>query len=168
MHELEALSQSEYSPPGMFSFEELVAFMQEERVQHKFAILGIEPNDAWSLYKLIDKDGTDLIEISTFLEGCMKLRGEATKLDLESLSYRFEAHANNLREFMGHVVQDQLDSKYLFDKLIAKMGQLEIHNDYILGKLIDEDHKLSDEVHTFGRRLGTGLSRDNAQTSSSI
>merc|ERR1712072_939710 len=36
-------------------------------------------------------------------KGCMKLRGEATRLDLELFAYSFRFHMNKLDRFMEHV-----------------------------------------------------------------
>jgi len=101
--ELDDLNQNDDSPEGMFTFEELQDFMQEPRVQARFGILGIEADDAWSLFKLIDEEQSDIVSIENFVKGCMKLRGEATRLDLELFAYSFRFHMNKLDRFMEHV-----------------------------------------------------------------
>merc|ERR1712178_124613 len=135
--ELDDMNQSAASPEGMFTFQELQGFMQEEIVKAKFGILGIEPEDAWSLFKLIDVDQTNLVDTDSFLEGCIKLRGEATRLDLELLTYTFNFHMDNLNQFMEHVVmrlQEDVASvaldgrlaKEQIDANTAKVHQLEV------------------------------------------
>merc|ERR1711988_1160796 len=103
--ELDEMNQSEESPPGVFTFEELVSSVHIPRFQAKFAVLGIEPEDAFSLFKLLDKSGDGIIDGDEFVSGCLRLRGMATRLDVEMLSYSFEFHMKKLDKFMEHVTE---------------------------------------------------------------
>jgi len=85
--DLDEIEQSSESPPGMCTFSELEIFLADPRLRAELAILGLETDDAEALFKLIDVDGDGCIETHAFISGCMRLRGEATKLDMQLLSY---------------------------------------------------------------------------------
>ena len=51
-------------------------------VREYFETLGLSVWDAWSFFKLLDADGGGLVEIEEFLMGCLRLRGQATAIDV--------------------------------------------------------------------------------------
>ena len=51
-------------------------------VQEYFATLGLDVWDAWSFFKLLDADAGGSVEIEEFLMGCLRLRGQATAIDV--------------------------------------------------------------------------------------
>ena len=47
-----------------------------------FQTLGLDVWDAWSFFKLLDKDSGGAVEVEEFLMGCLRLRGQATAMDV--------------------------------------------------------------------------------------
>lgn len=80
--ELDEIEQSDESPPGMVTKSDLDLFMEDERVSASFALLGIEPWDSEVLFRLLDAGEVGMVPIEDFVDGCMKLRGDAQRLDL--------------------------------------------------------------------------------------
>jgi len=64
-------------------FEEKLA---DERVKAWFRMLDLEVNDAWTLFKLLDVDGTGLVDLDEFVTGCLQLRGSAKCMDVAKVS----------------------------------------------------------------------------------
>lgn len=107
--DIDDINTSEESPPGKFTFDELQYVLRDDQVKARFAIVGIEPEDAWTLFKLIDTDDEKIINTDQFISGCLRLRGDATRLDLELLGYDFQFLVRKLDGFMEHVV-DKLEA----------------------------------------------------------
>jgi len=51
-------------------------------VKEYFATLGLDVYDAWQFFKLLDLDGGGAVEIEEFLMGCLRLRGQATAMEM--------------------------------------------------------------------------------------
>ncbi|CAE7261761.1 SCN11A, partial [Symbiodinium pilosum] len=63
-----------------------VAFEQhinDPQVAAYFRALDMDLNNVWKLFTLLDPDGSGTIDLQEFVEGCLKLRGPATRLDME-------------------------------------------------------------------------------------
>lgn len=45
-------------------------------------MLGLDVDDAWSFFKLLDLDDGGDVEIEEFLMGCLRLRGTARAIDI--------------------------------------------------------------------------------------
>jgi len=70
---------------GLVTIHEFETLMTDDALQAHFAAMEIEPDDAWTLFKLIDKDMTNCIDIDEFVLGCMRLRGAAKGIDVALL-----------------------------------------------------------------------------------
>jgi len=62
------------------AFEEHI---NEPQVAAYFRALDMDLNHAWKLFTLLDPDSSGTIDLEEFVEGCLKLRGPATRLDME-------------------------------------------------------------------------------------
>eukprot|EP00435_Cladocopium_sp_Y103_P035386 s836_g9.t1 len=62
------------------AFEEHI---NEPQVAAYFRALDMDLNNAWKLFTLLDPDNSGTIDLTEFVEGCLKLRGPATRLDME-------------------------------------------------------------------------------------
>lgn len=51
-------------------------------VQAYFEVMGLDVDDAWSFFKLLDLDDGGDVEIEEFLMGCLRLRGTARAIDV--------------------------------------------------------------------------------------
>ncbi|CAE7376338.1 Scn11a [Symbiodinium sp. CCMP2592] len=63
-----------------------IAFEQhinDPQVAAYFRALDMDLNNVWKLFTLLDPDGSGTIDLQEFVEGCLKLRGPATRLDME-------------------------------------------------------------------------------------
>eukprot|EP00931_Biecheleriopsis_adriatica_P019327 TRINITY_DN13200_c0_g1_i1.p1 TRINITY_DN13200_c0_g1~~TRINITY_DN13200_c0_g1_i1.p1 ORF type:complete len:246 (-),score=36.48 TRINITY_DN13200_c0_g1_i1:421-1158(-) len=93
---------SNISSDGVITLVDFESQFQSDEVKAFFQSLNLEPSDAWSLFKLIDRDGTGDIDIGEFLEGCLALRGPAKAIDIatlmqESRAVREAATQTNIR-----------------------------------------------------------------------
>eukprot|EP00928_Gymnodinium_smaydae_P037450 TRINITY_DN25994_c0_g1_i1.p1 TRINITY_DN25994_c0_g1~~TRINITY_DN25994_c0_g1_i1.p1 ORF type:complete len:561 (+),score=64.61 TRINITY_DN25994_c0_g1_i1:51-1685(+) len=59
-------------------------------VKDVYQALGLDSRDAWSLFSALDGDGDHVLDAHEFLEGCIRLRGHASSIEMENL--RKELH----------------------------------------------------------------------------
>merc|ERR1712151_446472 len=62
--------------------------------------LGIEVQDAWTLFKLLDNDNNGKVDRDEFLQGCMRLRCEAKAVHVAILAYDHRHRMDILEEAM--------------------------------------------------------------------
>lgn len=67
---------------GAITLCELENFFEQEEVRAMFQSLDLSARDSWTLFKLLDEAGNGDINLSEFMEGCLRLRGPAKALDI--------------------------------------------------------------------------------------
>merc|ERR1712176_1173031 len=67
---------------GTVTLEEVTEYFEDPRVQSYFQALGVDPNDTERLFKLIDDDDSGDVSVDEFLEGCLRLKGQARGIDV--------------------------------------------------------------------------------------
>jgi len=61
--------------------------LAKPKVQSWFRSLDIDAKQTWKLFKIIDADNSGRVSLEEFVEGCLQLRGPATRVDVESLKW---------------------------------------------------------------------------------
>lgn len=74
------------SQPGLTAAE-LESQLSRPKVQSWFKALDIDTKQTWKLFKILDSNGSGIISSEQFVEGCMILKGYATRVDVESLKW---------------------------------------------------------------------------------
>eukprot|EP00747_Dinoflagellata_sp_TGD_P220525 gnl/TRDRNA2_/TRDRNA2_92494_c0_seq1.p1 gnl/TRDRNA2_/TRDRNA2_92494_c0~~gnl/TRDRNA2_/TRDRNA2_92494_c0_seq1.p1 ORF type:complete len:703 (-),score=113.70 gnl/TRDRNA2_/TRDRNA2_92494_c0_seq1:204-2312(-) len=72
---------------GIISFEEFEHHLGDAEVQACFAALELETADAVKLFHLLDEESTGRVSFEAFVDGCMRLKGNAKSLDLGKLMH---------------------------------------------------------------------------------
>lgn len=67
---------------GVITYKMIESCVTSNEVQLMCESIGIDVWDAWSFFKLLDVDAGGAVEIGEFLEGCLRLRGEARAMDV--------------------------------------------------------------------------------------
>mmetsp|Transcript_32860 Transcript_32860/g.90661 ORF Transcript_32860/g.90661 Transcript_32860/m.90661 type:complete len:577 (-) Transcript_32860:101-1831(-) len=70
---------------GVITYEELEQHLGDRQVRAFFESMDLETSDAWTLFKLLDRDMTHEIDIEEFVDGCLRLRGVAKSIDMARL-----------------------------------------------------------------------------------
>mmetsp|Transcript_7701 Transcript_7701/g.17245 ORF Transcript_7701/g.17245 Transcript_7701/m.17245 type:complete len:106 (+) Transcript_7701:2-319(+) len=65
-----------------------------------FASIGLDASDVWTLFKLLDIDGGSMLELEEFIAGCLRLKGNATSVDLAKLSYEHKFFSQKMLRFI--------------------------------------------------------------------
>eukprot|EP00928_Gymnodinium_smaydae_P080053 TRINITY_DN63856_c0_g1_i1.p1 TRINITY_DN63856_c0_g1~~TRINITY_DN63856_c0_g1_i1.p1 ORF type:complete len:570 (+),score=68.53 TRINITY_DN63856_c0_g1_i1:64-1773(+) len=87
---------------GNITLLELEEMLKDEQIQSYFAAIGLNCDDAWTLFKLIDVSHNNAIDIDEFVTGCLKLKGHAGALELELLRDQHKWIVRKLTRFMQH------------------------------------------------------------------
>lgn len=88
---------------GNITFSELEHAMGDERVQAYFSSLQLDISVAWDVFRLLDRDRSNVVELAEFALGCLRLRGFARTVDLATLQYEIEKVTAKLSYFMAFV-----------------------------------------------------------------
>lgn len=81
---------------GALSWTEFSARMTDPAVIAYFAGLDIDPQEAGIIFTIFDADKSNSIQIDELVNGTMKLKGSASKLDLMALMYDFNIQSAKL------------------------------------------------------------------------
>lgn len=84
---------------GTIGLDEVKAYLQDPRVQGYFNALGLETSDTERLFKLIDDDGSGDVDVDEFLDGCLRLKGQARSIDVYAIMHDLKIVENKLDEW---------------------------------------------------------------------
>merc|ERR1712032_1508758 len=87
---------------GMLSWEEFKTYLQNSKVKAYFQALELDVSQAHKLFTLLDADNSDQVGLHEFLEGCMRLKGQAKSIDVNMLLYESERVFQLMCDFMDN------------------------------------------------------------------
>mmetsp|Transcript_19200 Transcript_19200/g.44856 ORF Transcript_19200/g.44856 Transcript_19200/m.44856 type:complete len:703 (+) Transcript_19200:2-2110(+) len=83
------------------SLNQFEAHLDDEHMRAFLKHIGIDSDDAWSLFNLLDRDKGGSIDIDEFVDGCLRLRGPAMQIQLAKLQYE--------QKFFGDTLADMVE-----------------------------------------------------------
>jgi len=92
--------QADTDNSGSLSWEEFNSYLSDPKVQAYFTALELDVTQARALFKLMDVDGTNAVEITEFIDGCTRLRGSAKSIDVNMLLYENEQMISKWTTYM--------------------------------------------------------------------
>lgn len=75
---------------NFISYKEFELHLRDEHAVAFFAALELETSDAWEVFRLIDTDEQDGIDVDEFVEGCLRLRGAAKAIDIAKMGFEIK------------------------------------------------------------------------------
>jgi len=85
---------------GTLSWEEFRSRLEDQKVRAYFQTLDLDVSQAHVLFELLDADGSNSVTIDEFLDGCMRLKGQAKSIDLNMLLYMNKKVFDQMSLFM--------------------------------------------------------------------
>jgi len=85
---------------GVITLDELESTLREADLAAYLNSLGIDAQDVWTLFKLLDKDGSGTVDIDEFISGCSNLKGGAKAVHIAELAYDQRIMILTLERFM--------------------------------------------------------------------
>ncbi|CAK0843600.1 unnamed protein product [Prorocentrum cordatum] len=70
---------------------DIVEQMEKPKVQSWFRAMDIDAKQTWKLFKALDPANSGRISLEAFVEGCLQMKGSATRVDVESLKWEIRA-----------------------------------------------------------------------------
>lgn len=86
---------------GNIAIHELRCAVKDERVVACLNAFGLDITDAHTLFVLLDRDQSGLIDTDEFLLGCLRLKGEAKNLDVAKIQYECEWLIHNVETIIA-------------------------------------------------------------------
>merc|ERR1712232_171902 len=93
---------------GEISVDELEYFLAKPELRKYIEALQISPDDTRMLFKLIDADGSDSVDIDEFCVGCFRLKGDAKAFDVHALIFQVRNFLRKWSDFTMYV-EDAFD-----------------------------------------------------------
>merc|ERR1712110_97822 len=72
---------------GAISLAEFEMHLRDPHMQALLQTFDIENADAWTLFKLLDTDGGGAVDVTEFVDGCIRLKGQAKSIQMAQLMY---------------------------------------------------------------------------------
>lgn len=88
---------------GAISLNQLSAALNDERMQAYLHAIGLSIDDAHCLFVLLDRDQQGKVETDEFLNGCLKLLGQASGMELAKVQLEGKWVVQNLNRLIGLV-----------------------------------------------------------------
>merc|ERR1711972_1033221 len=85
---------------GYINGDEMEFFLADPCLNLYLESIDIFPNDARSLFRLLDRDSSGEVSIDEFCEGCLRLKGEAKSFDIHCMIYNNEKSQHRLDMIM--------------------------------------------------------------------
>jgi len=86
---------------GCITLTEFEAHLEDEQVIAYFESLELATTDAWTLFKLLDQDKTNGIDIEEFVMGCIRVKGNARGIDMAKLIQENQWMSKRITTFMS-------------------------------------------------------------------
>ncbi|CAJ1336554.1 unnamed protein product, partial [Effrenium voratum] len=88
---------------GIITYDMFQERINSPAVRNFFATLGLDIWDAWSFFKCLDLDAGGAVEIEEFLMGCLRLRGQATAIDVGKIISNQTWQLRNQGHFQAYI-----------------------------------------------------------------
>jgi len=85
---------------GTVSLEEVKEYFEDPNVRSYFTALGLDPEDSERLFSLLDDDGSGDVGVNEFIDGCLRLKGQARSIDIYALLIQCNRMEIKLKEVL--------------------------------------------------------------------
>eukprot|EP00746_Dinoflagellata_sp_MGD_P074396 gnl/MRDRNA2_/MRDRNA2_30055_c0_seq1.p1 gnl/MRDRNA2_/MRDRNA2_30055_c0~~gnl/MRDRNA2_/MRDRNA2_30055_c0_seq1.p1 ORF type:complete len:839 (+),score=177.60 gnl/MRDRNA2_/MRDRNA2_30055_c0_seq1:66-2582(+) len=82
---------------GLLSYEELATHFADDRVGAWLGTLGIDSHAGHALFDMLDEDGQGFVDITDFVQGCFRLKGNARNIDVAMMQFEQRKLLNDLK-----------------------------------------------------------------------
>ncbi|CAE7624468.1 Scn11a [Symbiodinium pilosum] len=101
------------------NMQDLKDAMSAHKLSSFFESMGISTGDVWTLFKVIDTDGSGTIDMDEFVSGCMRLHGPAKSLDIAKMEFEHEV----TRDSIASLEKNVSDMQELLMAFLGKDGK---------------------------------------------
>eukprot|EP00927_Polykrikos_kofoidii_P051429 TRINITY_DN45232_c0_g1_i1.p1 TRINITY_DN45232_c0_g1~~TRINITY_DN45232_c0_g1_i1.p1 ORF type:complete len:699 (-),score=129.07 TRINITY_DN45232_c0_g1_i1:6-2102(-) len=105
---------------GEVTVGEFSKHLRNDTVQAYFALLELEITDAWVLFKLLDSDCSGSIDAEEFVDGCLRLKGQARSIDLAKM----RRENKKVASYLSRKVEDVTGRLKTTNEKMDRMGEV--------------------------------------------
>lgn len=87
---------------GSITLNDFRKALEEREIRQFFHSLDIDITNAWDVFKFMDHEANEALDINDFVNGCFLLRGTAKSMDLAKLSYTLNWLTTQFGEFVEY------------------------------------------------------------------
>eukprot|EP00929_Paragymnodinium_shiwhaense_P071440 TRINITY_DN36313_c0_g1_i1.p1 TRINITY_DN36313_c0_g1~~TRINITY_DN36313_c0_g1_i1.p1 ORF type:complete len:598 (+),score=80.17 TRINITY_DN36313_c0_g1_i1:163-1956(+) len=114
--------QADLDKSGTFSTEEFQAFISSDKIQEFFLSRGLDIKNAEHFYDMLNAASEgDELELEYFVGSCLRVKGSATSIDLQMLSYEHKVSAVRMKTFSKFVHEALEELCVKIDRLHCQM-----------------------------------------------
>eukprot|EP00931_Biecheleriopsis_adriatica_P033460 TRINITY_DN19418_c0_g1_i1.p1 TRINITY_DN19418_c0_g1~~TRINITY_DN19418_c0_g1_i1.p1 ORF type:complete len:133 (+),score=31.59 TRINITY_DN19418_c0_g1_i1:147-545(+) len=88
---------------GRITIQEFEEHFHDQAVQSFLEAVDVQVDDAWTLFRILDKDNDYGISVEEFIDGCLGMRGLAKAIDVAGLRHDNQIMRSMLQELAQHV-----------------------------------------------------------------
>jgi hypothetical protein len=109
VQEFFSLADTEQS--GTLSWDELAQYLEDDKNKAQFQALDLDLWQAHVLFDMLDEDGSGEVGIREFLEGCIRLKGQARSMDLHLAIFQLQQVVGRCTAISRAVHSNRVSSK---------------------------------------------------------
>jgi len=102
-HVKQFFQTADLNKDGRLTWEEFEKHLNCKEVQAYFNAMELDVTRAQILFELLDKDGSNQITVDEFLDGCIRLKGQARSIDLNLMLFSQQSAFERINGFIGRV-----------------------------------------------------------------
>jgi len=124
----EFFHEADKDSSGTLSWEEFENYLQDDKVKAYFQTLELDVSQAHVLFTLLDTDESNEVAIDEFVDGCLRLKGQARSIDVNMLLYEIEKMIGKVNSFSNAVsesfrrIERRLGVRYVKGQERADLG----------------------------------------------
>mmetsp|Transcript_44057 Transcript_44057/g.82376 ORF Transcript_44057/g.82376 Transcript_44057/m.82376 type:complete len:620 (-) Transcript_44057:182-2041(-) len=103
---------ADHDQSGVLTWGEFSKTLEEPSNLKYFNSLGINPREARGLFTLLDADESGSVSLQEFMQGCLRLRGQAKSIDMATLMYQNKRIVFWLQDRLERLEQSLLNETY--------------------------------------------------------
>jgi hypothetical protein len=104
---LAIVKQLDLDDSGTISYDEFLGLFQHDHYRAFFTSRGIEIKDAQRFFQILESiAGKDEVDIDSFVQGCMRMKGLASSLDVQTIRFECRILHTFMRKEFKHIRQE--------------------------------------------------------------